>query len=123
MQNFQYNLPKKFSSVQPTYAHKSSSYPNMKNNVSSNGHRHSVGSVTLQNQLLSSTPNQQHSLKSNMSSYNNCSPNYYENNINPLHVHFQDFNSHKEQKSSQNVDIESSLESLCLQMMEHALGP
>ncbi|KAJ8922856.1 hypothetical protein NQ315_007891 [Exocentrus adspersus] len=122
MQHFQYIVPKKFSSVQSSYTHKSSSYPNMKNNVSSNGHRHSVGSVTLQNQLLSATQNQ-YSLLNNIPSYNNCSINYYESNMNPLHVPFQDFNSHKEPKPPQNVDIESSLESLCLQMMEHALGP
>lgn len=40
------------------------------------------------------------------------------------HVHFQEMEFEEKTKSNlKSIDIESSLESLCLQMMEHALGP
>ncbi|KAJ8945428.1 hypothetical protein NQ318_009884 [Aromia moschata] len=122
VKNFQWNGPKVFTSTQPTYTQKSSSYPNMKNNVALHAHRHSVGSVTLQNQLFSSQQNQ-HALKNSTASFKGCARNVYDNNASPLHVHFQDCNAAQNEQSSRNLDIESSLESLCLQMMEHALGP
>ncbi|KAK9753315.1 hypothetical protein QE152_g3507 [Popillia japonica] len=48
-----------------------------------------------------------------------------QHNSNGHHVRFQDAEHESKNKKTllKNVDIESSLESLCLQMMEHALGP
>ncbi|CAG9767029.1 unnamed protein product [Ceutorhynchus assimilis] len=80
-------------SMQENNAHKSSSYPNMQVNTSLSMHRHSVDSVTLQNQLV--------------------------------HI-AQPVSKRKEREvttTKNNCDIENSLESLCIQMMEHALGP
>lgn len=89
--------------------HKSSSFPNVQNNASAlSKHRHSIGSVTLKSQL------QQGGL-------NFCRN---ETGTRQFHVRFQDVEpDDRTKKQLKNVDIESSLESLCLQMMEHALGP
>lgn len=88
-------------------AQKSSSYPNMQTNINLPMHRHSVDSVTLQNQLLHIKSTEPHNtISSNIGKYNS---------------------SLKSKSISQslknNCDIENSLESLCIQMMEHALGP
>lgn len=89
--------------------HKSSSFPNVQNNATSlNKHRHSIGSVTLKNQLQ-------------QSAVNFCNRN--ETSTRQFHVRFQDVEPEEKIKKQKSVDIESSLESLCLQMMEHALGP
>lgn len=88
----------------------------MKNNiVSLKTHRHSVGSVALQNQLYSLPQNQLIFRQSEIQDSNDLVPH-------PKHnVRFQD--SQNDQETRNNIDIESSLESLCIQMMEHALGP
>lgn len=88
---------------------KSSSFPNVQNNPNSlNKHRHSIGSVTLKNQLQ-------------QGGVNFCK---HETGTRQFHVRFQDVETTDEKtKKQKSVDIESSLESLCLQMMEHALGP
>lgn len=103
-------------SLQATYAQKSSSFPNVQQNSLHTGHRHSVGSVTLQNQLLV-PPLIVH-------------PDRYLNDVKSNHngqhhVHFQQANEAEKNRKQllKNLDIESSLESLCLQMTEHALGP
>lgn len=47
-------------------------------------------------------------------------------NHNQHHVRFQEIEPEDKKTNKQkmkSIDIESSLESLCLQMMEHALGP
>ncbi|KAK9872091.1 hypothetical protein WA026_016136 [Henosepilachna vigintioctopunctata] len=109
---------------QTSYAQKSSSFPNMQSQPVQTGHRHSIGSVTLQNHLQSHpviglqerqtwTGNQGGTIipKENGSQF---------------HVRFQnvdDSEVRRKQQLLKNLDIESSLESLCLQMMEHALGP
>lgn len=93
--------------VQPQQ-HKSSSFPNVQNNASAlNKHRHSIGSVTLKNHLQ----------QSGVSFCRN------DTGTRQFHVRFQDVEHDDRTKKQKNVDIESSLESLCLQMMEHALGP
>ncbi|KAJ8982698.1 hypothetical protein NQ317_004505 [Molorchus minor] len=93
--NFQRSIPKS-SSAQPTkYAQKSSSYPNMQNNASLNNHRHSAGSVTLQNQLFTAHQNQL-SLKHDVCSFSNdCPENRYDIDVSALHVHFKDCSNSK----------------------------
>lgn len=95
-----------------------------------NQHRHSVGSVQLQNQLQSIP--QTSIFKFDVPNKNSAQ----------FHVRFQDAESHKHPQTHKNtsisitnpsnatrehnlnnLEIENSLESLCLQMMEHALGP
>ncbi|XP_050303672.1 protein Smaug homolog 1 [Anthonomus grandis grandis] len=83
-------------------AQKSSSYPNMQINTNLPMHRHSVDSVTLQNQLLQINNTELHQNVNNKYSYKLAS---------------------KAESLKNNCDIENSLESLCIQMMEHALGP
>lgn len=95
--------------VHQKYAQKSSSYPNMQNNNHVSRHRHSIGCIRIKRQIgegiapinVVKTQNTARSASTN-------------------HVRFQDADVERKQKS---VDIESNLESLCLQMMEHALGP
>ncbi|CAG9820185.1 unnamed protein product [Phaedon cochleariae] len=111
------NLTKMCTSIQNTYARKSSSFPNMKNNTPWTAHRHSVGSVTLQNQLF---PMQNHPFvfgRVAPTTYTNCF-----NNVND-DVKIQSVGATQLKVKQDNLDIESSLESLCIQMMEHALGP
>ncbi|KAL3265701.1 hypothetical protein HHI36_009904 [Cryptolaemus montrouzieri] len=111
---------------QPSYAQKSSSFPNMQAQPAHTGHRHSIGSVTLQNHL------QNHPLigPKMQNRQPPCIPQSKTSNIkganSQFHVRFQsveDTEIRKKQQLLKNLDIESSLESLCLQMMEHALGP
>lgn len=95
--------------VHQKYTQKSSSYPNMQNNSHISRHRHSIGCIRIKRQIGEGmapidTVKTQHTAKT-------ASTN---------HVRFQDAEVEKKQKS---LDIESNLESLCLQMMEHALGP
>ncbi|GJQ77364.1 putative translation regulator [Trypoxylus dichotomus] len=110
-----YLSPATESSLQQIYSHKSSSYPNMQKNPGAGAHRHSVGSIALTNILQSATPMQNMQLLG-------CDT---QQNSNGHHVRFQDAELESKNKKAllKNVDIESSLESLCLQMMEHALGP
>nr|CAH7737201.1 unnamed protein product [Callosobruchus chinensis] len=90
-----------------SYSKKCSSYPNMKNKMTP--HRHSVGSEILQSQLFSI---QQQDLP------NSHRPSYFTDELGT------DSNVIvKECPSNSCVDIETNLESLCIQMMEHALGP
>lgn len=121
------------STVPPstTYAKKSSSFPNMKNSLNLQTHRHSVGSVTLNNQLSSfAAPQTQQTYRQNgVSEFNDfkkqiCEnqPNNNNNNNNKISFYFQDF-QFRPDVNSQKTDIDSSLENLCIQMMEHALGP
>ncbi|XP_060532112.1 protein Smaug homolog 2 [Cylas formicarius] len=100
--------PQKITFEQSSYAPKSSSYPNVDTNQTVIAHRHSVDSVTLKNQLSRVRPE-----------LDSCS--YFSNSfhktsgLGPSKKH--------ESINKTSFDIESSLESLCLQMMEHALGP
>lgn len=110
--NTQYQNPSNstpVAAVKQQQQHKSSSFPNVQNNATSlNKHRHSIGSVTLKNQLQ-------------QSGVNFCNKN--ETGARQFHVRFQDVEPEEKTRKQKSVDIESSLESLCLQMMEHALGP
>lgn len=87
--------------------HKSSSYPNMQTNSNPTIHRHSVDSVTLKNQL---------SYIKSIEPHNTCS-----NIVNKCNSNFKSKSDSEAIKN--NYEIENSLESLCIQMMEHALGP
>ncbi|CAG9854174.1 unnamed protein product [Phyllotreta striolata] len=103
-------LQKVCAVVQQSYTKKSSSFPNMQHNLQWNAHRHSVGSVTLQNHLFAA----------NMS--NPVRTQNIQNYINfPIEQSPKQISLPKFKQDS--TDIESSLESLCIQMMEHALGP
>ncbi|KAK4886734.1 hypothetical protein RN001_003005 [Aquatica leii] len=107
------------------YTQKSSSYPNMQGSPIVGAHRHSLGSTTLQNQLYNMnsqfcTTSIPQCSKNDI--HNTYRTGYDKNSLYPQHNDAAKIQMHNTQgvKSS---DIESSLESLCLQMMEHALGP
>lgn len=125
---------------------KSSSYPNMQTIHAIGGHRHSLGSITLNAGIQFAFQQQQqqnsHIIREpKVSQYSlfepdretcktNICPQSNSNDAQqPLqhHVRFKEIPENISMGSSKaatkNVDIESSLESLCLQMMEHALGP
>ncbi|XP_025837248.1 protein Smaug [Agrilus planipennis] len=117
---------------------KSSSYPNVQNNPNIAAHRHSLGSVTLQNQLyilngqfpITHGQTITHTDKCSTKPYHAFNNNNNSNAGKDMHVHFKDSSDSEEfERTSapsvvvKKTDIESSLESLCLQMMEHALGP
>ncbi|XP_030754510.1 protein Smaug homolog 1 [Sitophilus oryzae] len=110
IRNKQTKNPKSYifeASVDPSSGtQKSSSYPNMQSSSSYLGHRHSVDSVTLKSQLLHINP---------ASSREPCPNDKCGTNSSRLKSNCQSVKN--------NLDIESSLESLCIQMMEHALGP
>lgn len=89
--------------------------------ASTKSHRHSVGSVALQNQICSIPQNQLLFKQGDIKGPFKFSPQIYDPLINKHSVHFQDLQKDKQCRNSN--DIESSLESLCIQMMEHALGP
>lgn len=110
-----YLSPAVDSSLQQVYNQKSSSYPNMQKNSGAAAHRHSVGSIALNNIFQSVVPMQNMQMLV-------CE---MQHTSNGHHVRFQDAELETKNKKAllKNVDIESSLESLCLQMMEHALGP
>lgn len=113
----QYQVPFVGTS-QHTYTQKSSSYPNMQNNQQAGKHRHSVGSVNLKNHLQgipAPTLTWCKTDKHTTTRFNTSN--------NQFHVRFQDTDVDDKSKKQKSLDIESSLESLCLQMMEHALGP
>ncbi|KAF5290559.1 hypothetical protein FQA39_LY14688 [Lamprigera yunnana] len=107
------------------YTHKSSSYPNMQGSPIVGAHRHSLGSATLQNQLHNM--NSQFCASSIPQCLRNDIQNTYKSGYNKSNSYTHNKVTSKIQMhNSQCVkssDIESSLESLCLQMMEHALGP
>lgn len=84
-------------------------------------HRHSLGSVALQNQLLSIPQNHFLLQKSETQGPYSFNSDNYEIHPNKHTVSFEDLQ--KDTNCGNNIDIESSLESLCIQMMEHALGP
>lgn len=91
----------------------------MKNNICLHKHRHSVGSVSLQNQIQSLNQ-YQHVLKHSYQSESEPSNSFF---TLKQELFSEPGESHKSIQTSQSTDIESSLESLCIQMMEHALGP
>ncbi|XP_044254975.1 protein Smaug homolog 1 [Tribolium madens] len=109
--------------TQETHTQKSSSYPNVKNSTTTtttiNPHRHSVGSVTFRKDLYPVVKSVEMFKNHHPSSEKNSNNN---NNNSQFHVRFEDSESDRNKKIK-NTDIENSLESLCLQMMEHALGP
>ncbi|KAF5294257.1 hypothetical protein FQR65_LT10843 [Abscondita terminalis] len=115
------------SAFSQMYAQKSSSYPNMQGSPVVGAHRHSLGSTTLQNQLYNM--NSQFCTTSIPQCSKNDVHNTYRTGYDKNCIYPQDDAAkiHKIQMhNAQGVkssDIESSLESLCLQMMEHALGP
>ncbi|KAG5865136.1 hypothetical protein JTB14_015065 [Gonioctena quinquepunctata] len=118
------NQPKMSCVTLPTtYAKKSSSYPSVKNHPTWNMHRHSVGSVTLQNQLFPPAPNLQVPNNAFQSYDHTNNVRDFSSNINHFNTSLQKLRLKQEQIAHQSSDIESSLESLCIQMMEHALGP
>lgn len=94
----------------------------MQNNPQAGKHRHSVGSVNLKNHLqgmavpglsvCKTDPVPATAARFSAS-----------NNNQQFHVRFQNSEVDDKTKRQKSLDIESSLESLCLQMMEHALGP
>ncbi|XP_056636982.1 protein Smaug homolog 1 [Diorhabda sublineata] len=112
-----HRIKKLCCSMQPnSYTKKSSSFPNMQNNQSWNTHRHSVGSLTLQNQLYTSQASQK-LVNRNLHFANNS------NNCMETSESSQKQINLPKLKTPDSKEIESSLESLCIQMMEHALGP
>lgn len=83
-------------------------------------HRHSLGSVALQSQLFS-TP--QHRFLCNQTeifTHASFSTQVCDSQYDKETARLENF---QESDCQNNNDIESSLESLCIQMMEHALGP
>jgi hypothetical protein len=103
--------------AQESHAQKSSSYPNVKNSTAVNPHRHSVGSVTFR---------KDYPVGKGVDVFKNHSTETYKsNNGSHFRVRFEDTGAIERNKRQilKNTDIENSLESLCLQMMEHALGP
>lgn len=88
----------------------------MQNNQQAGKHRHSVGSVNLKNHLQGVGVPCLTFCKSD-------TPATRLNSNNQFRVRFQDTDTDDKSKRQKSLDIESSLESLCLQMMEHALGP
>lgn len=107
-------------SLEQIYCQKSSSYPNVQNNQAVGAHRHSIGTITLNTMLKINTGQ---NIQENPSEVHN---NYSFTNHNQHHVRFQEIEPENKKNNKQkmkSIDIESSLESLCLQMMEHALGP
>nr|XP_023015675.1 protein Smaug homolog 1 [Leptinotarsa decemlineata] len=108
---------------QNTYTKKSSSFPNMKHNHHPwNTHRHSVGSLTLQNQLFSPSP-QPPTTNQNCVGHDRPRKPRGDCSVSINHFNLKEFKMKQEQIAIRSADIESSLESLCIQMMEHALGP
>lgn len=106
--------------TQEHHTQKSSSYPNMKNSTAVNSHRHSVGSVQVRKDFFYPVGKGVDMYKNN-----NIADNYKSNN-GPNHVRFEETEikiSKTKKQILKNADIENSLESLCMQMMEHALGP
>lgn len=92
-----------------------------RNTVAMKTHRHSLGSVALHNQLLSIPQNHFLFQKSEIQRPYSFNPDNYEIQPNKHTVSFEDLQM--DINCGNNIDIESSLESLCIQMMEHALGP
>lgn len=80
-----------------------------------------MGSIALQNQLYSIPQNQFLLKHSDIKGPFRFNGQVYDPLTNSNSVPIQDFQKDNECRS--NNDIESSLESLCIQMMEHALGP
>lgn len=105
------------SSIRKIFSQKSSSYPNVQNNTVVGGHRHSIGTITYNNVWQTPTSENYSFTKPDTQTLN------YTYNQNQHHVRFQDTESDEKHRKMKCADIESSLESLCLQMMEHALGP
>lgn len=93
----------------------------MQNNQAVGAHRHSIGTITLNTMLKINTGQ---NIQENPSESHN---NYSLTNNSQHHVRFQEIEPEEKKKGNKqkmrSIDIESSLESLCLQMMEHALGP
>lgn len=99
----------------------------MQSNNAVGAHRNSLGSLSHNVNMSTIAPP-----KVNMQTHKSDMNNHYSFNT-PLsngnsytQVRFsqKDDESKKDKKPvMKNTDIESSLESLCLQMMEHALGP
>lgn len=105
------------ATVKKVFSQKSSSYPNVQNNPVIGGHRHSIGTITFNN-VWPQTSEKYQFFKSEI-------PNFTLNNNTQQYVRFQEAEQEEKIKkpNMKCADIESSLESLCLQMMEHALGP
>lgn len=129
----QYYLPVSAISYQQSqYNQKSSSYPNVQTNNIIGSHRNSLGNLNHNINLTvpppklninnSSTINKDSLPTLNYSNYSSqIQCNYGQIKI-PTQKTATESNDDKRQ-CMKNTDIESSLESLCLQMMEHALGP
>lgn len=83
-------------------------------------HRHSLGSVGLQSQLFSTQQNRFLCNQSEFLTHDSFSTQICESQYDKNSAHLKNF---QESDCQNNNDIESSLESLCIQMMEHALGP
>lgn len=111
------------------YNQKSSSYPNVQTNNAVGAHRNSIGSISHNVNMSTIAPPKVMSVKTNdiptHYSYTAVSNgNQYNTTTNQVRFS-QNTDDKKNEKKPimKNTDIESSLESLCLQMMEHALGP
>ncbi|XP_044748033.1 protein Smaug homolog 2 isoform X2 [Coccinella septempunctata] len=126
-QNFNNSsVPKSSHHHQAAYAKKSSSFPNVQVPPMHTGHRHSIGSVTLQNQLTNFPVTQPWLHERHVMTVPYEKSVNYKETGQQHQVRFQNVEEHEVRRKQQilkNLDIESSLESLCLQMMEHALGP
>lgn len=89
--------------------------------MATKSHRHSLGSVSLQKQLYSIPQHQFISKQNGIVDSNTVNVRAQKSTSEKLCVNFQDFQNERDFRNS--TDIENSLESLCIQMMEHALGP
>lgn len=123
----QYYLPVSGITYAPqVYNQKSSSYPNVQSNNVIGAHRNSLGSLSHNVNMSSIAPSKIMSVnKSELPSHYAYTPISNGNQYTQVRFSQKTENDDKKDKTPvmKNTDIESSLESLCLQMMEHALGP
>lgn len=139
----QYYLPVSgLTYSQQVYGQKSSSYPNVQTNQAVGAHRNSLGNLNnhnVVNHASNATPTLVHLPKSDIPPSNHyqfpqvASNGGQQQQYTAIQVRYTpqrptttavaDEKKLSSKQIMKNTDIESSLESLCLQMTEHALGP
>lgn len=109
------------------YNQKSSSYPNVQSSNAVGAHRNSLGSLSHNvNMSTIAPPKVSMQIKSELPNHYQYTPVTNGNQYSQVRFSQKTDNCDEKKDKKQimkNTDIESSLESLCLQMMEHALGP
>lgn len=118
----QYYLPVSGISYPPqVYNQKSSSYPNVQGNNAIGSHRNSLGNLNHNVNITIAPPKVNVQINKELPTHYSYVP---VNSCGPYgQVRFPQKTDEDKKPSMKSTDIESSLESLCLQMMEHALGP